>query len=194
MKSIPAYLVAVLVHACRTSLEELTITPPEGFHEYMNTQREHWDATGPAPMHMQNLRTLTLHILDPYDPLSSVWSHLDDATEILDIASMSNLASLQLKSNPLALLKLFNVSGNPSLTVFEQSIAHFISPQTTVSFTITPLRKNRDTFWTPIVARAFPLLYEKGLLREPGWLSLFVLQAIARSPRDWQSRQKEGLL
>ena len=171
MDSIPAYLVVVLVHACRTSLEELTITPPRNFHKYMNTQREHWDAMGPAPMHLQNLQTLTLYIKDMYDPYSSNWSRLDDATEILDIASMSNPASLELKFNPNALLQLPHDLGHPSLKLFEQSITHFTSRQTTVLFTIIPPRKNRDTFWTPILARAFPLLYEEGLLREPGWLS-----------------------
>ena len=38
MDFIPADLADVLVHACRTSLEELTITSPDGFHEFINTQ------------------------------------------------------------------------------------------------------------------------------------------------------------
>ena len=178
--SIPADLAVVLVHAGRTSLEELTIIPPRNFHKYMTTQREHWDATGPAPMRLQNLRTLTLHIQDMYDPDSSNWSGLDDATEILDIASTSNLASLELKFDSEALLRLPDDLGDASLKQFEQSVARFTSRQATVSFSTTPPRKNRDTLWTPILARAFPLLYEKGLLREPGRLSSFVLQAIAR--------------
>ena len=173
-----------MVHACRTSLEELTITRPRDFHAFMNTQREHWDGKDPAPVHLQNLRTLTLYIENIYDPASSNWSHLEDATEILDIASTSNLASLELKFNPHALLWLADGLGSSSLKQFEQSVARFTSRQTTVSFSTTPPRKNRGTFWTPIFARAFPLLYEKGLLREPGRLSLFVLQAIAHSPRD----------
>ena len=171
MNSDSADLAVVLVHACRTSLEELTITPPHGFHEYMDTQREHRDPMGPTPMHLQNVRTLTLHIQDPYNPSYSVWSHLGDATEILDIASTSNLASLELKFNPEALLELSDDLGNPSLKQFEQLVARLTSRQATVSFSTTPPRKNRDTFWTPILARAFPLLYEEGLLREPGWLS-----------------------
>ena len=172
------------MHACRTSLEELTITPSEGFHAFMNTQREHWDGKAPAPVHLQNLRTLTLYIENMYDPASSNWSHLEDATEILDIASTSNLASLELEIDPHALFQLPDDLGDLSLKLFEQSITHFTSRQTNVSFTTTPPRKNRDTFWTPILARAFPLLYEKGLLRELGSLLLFVLQAITCSPRD----------
>ena len=171
MDFIPADLADVLVHACRTSLEELTITRPRGFHEYMNTQRERWDGMNHAPMHLQNLQTLTLHIQKLYHPDSSTWSDLEDAMEILHIASTSNLASLEMKINPYALLWLPDDLGSPSLKLFEQSVARFTSCQATVSFSTTPPRKNRDTFWTPILARAFPLLYEEGLLREPGWLS-----------------------
>ena len=180
MNDIPPVLVVVLVHACRNSLEELTITRPRGFHAFMNTQRERWDGMDPAPMHLQNLQTLTLHIQKSYHPDSSTWSDLDDAMEILDIASTSNLASLELKFNPHALFKLSDDLGNPSLKQFEQLVARLTSRQATVSFSTTPPRKNRGTFWTPIFARAFPLLYEKGLLRTPGRLTLFALQAIAR--------------
>ena len=180
MKDIPRVLVVVLVHACRTSLEELSITPPDGFHPFMSTQREHWDGKDPAPVHLQNLRTLTLYIENMYDPASSNWSHLEDATEILDIASTSNLASLKLEINPYTLLHLPDDLGDPSLKQFEQSVARLTSRKATVSTSTTPPRKNRDTLWTLILARAFPLLYEKGLLRVPGRSSLFVLQAIAR--------------
>ena len=121
MEDIPADLVVVLVHACRTSLEDLTITRPRGFHEFINTRREHWDAMDPAPMHLQNLQTLTLYIEKMYDPYSSNWLHLEDATEILDIASTSNLASLELKFSPNALLRLPDDLGDPSLKQFEQS-------------------------------------------------------------------------
>ena len=168
MKDNPPDLAVVLVHACRTSLEELTITPPDGFHEFINTQRERSDGMNPPPTHLQNLQTLTLYIENMLVPYFPDWSRLDDATEILDIASMSNPASLELKFNPNALLQLPHDLGHPSLKLFEQSITHFTSRQTTVLFTIIPPRKNRDTFWTPIFARAFPLLYEKGLLRESG--------------------------
>ena len=173
-----------MVHACRTSLEELTITPPSGFHGFMNTRRERWDAMDPAPMHLQTLQTLTLQIQYSYSPPHSAWSLLDGATRILDIASMSNLASLELKFNSNVLLELSDDLGKPSLKLFQQSITHFTSPQRTVSFTSNPPRKNRRTFWAPIFARAFPLLYKQNPLKEAGQSSIFDLQAVARSPRD----------
>ena len=120
MEDISPVLAVALMHACRTSLEELTITPSEGFHAFMNTQREHWGGMDHAPMHLQNLQTLTLHIQKLYHPDSSTWSDLDDAMEILHIASTSNLASLELKFNPHALFKLSDDLGNPSLEQFEQ--------------------------------------------------------------------------
>ena len=195
MNSICANLAAALIHASRTSLEELTIAPPKGFQKSVSVQREHWDATDPSPMHMQNLQTLVLHIRRPFDPEFSVWLFLDEAMGVLDIASTSKSASLDLRFRPSALLQFSDDSDNPSLKLFEQSVARFTSGQTTLSFSTPSPRKNRDMFWTPIFARVFPLLYERGPAREAGQLSLLVLQAVAltaRLPVDTAPASMEG--
>ena len=166
MHSLRPELVAALINASRTSLKELTIEPPKGLQEFLKAQREHWDAIDSVQMHMQNLRSLTLRMSDLPNSWSAVSQCLDDAIGILNITSTSTLVSLDLRFNPSALFQLSESLGNPLLKIFEQSITRFTARQTIVSLSKEPLRKNRQTFWTPMFARVFPLFYGQGKVRE----------------------------
>ena len=184
MKDVDSHLAAALIRASRTSLEDLTITPPEGFQKFVNAQRERQDAVDPLLMHLQNLR-LDLRTFQSHVYQDTVLSSLDDAVGVLDFASTSNAASLNLEFNLVALLHLSDRSSNPSLELFEKSVARFTSRPATVSFVNIPPRKNRrGTFWAPILARVFPLLYNQGALNEAGGSPLFILQSVALTRVD----------
>ena len=160
MNDLPPDLIAALIHTSRTSLEKLAMAPCKDFQRFQDALRKQGSATDPAPMHFQNLQSLTLRILDPSG------SCLDYAKEILNLASTSNLAALDVAFSLDVLHRLLEHADNPSLRLFEQSIARFAVGRTNVSFSAEHWRKNRDAFWaTPFFAKAFPMLYGQGKLK-----------------------------
>ena len=159
-------LAAILIYASRTSLEELVIAPPGGLQKFLNALRENWSATDTTRMRMQNLRSLMLRISHPPNVITSVWPCLDDAQEILNLASTGNLAVLNVTFSLDMLHELPKNVDNPSLRLFEQSIARFAVGRTNVSFSAEHWRKNRDASWaTSFFAKAFPGLYGQGKLK-----------------------------
>ena len=152
---------SVSANASRTELEDLTITASHGFQPFMQTLRNYPNPTDPTLLHMQKLRTLTLRIGQTFPHgFISIWPCLDDAVEILDVASARPLASLNGEFSPLLLAQLSHdkpsISDHPSLRRFEQSIVRFFTDQTTVSLCIVGRRRNRDGFWAPVLARISP--------------------------------------
>ena len=164
-----SHLAAALLDASHISLQELTMTPTEGLQGLMKTQREHWSMLDPMP-YMQNLRTITLRIWDGYSN-DSTWPCLDDAVEILEVSSADLVAYLNIEFTSPALAELSDdlpgVLDHPSLRRFERSVAGFTACQTTVSIFPKRRRGNRHVFWTPVLARAFPLLNLPGISEEP---------------------------
>ena len=152
-----------------TSLEELVFASsglPGGLREYLHFLREYRSATDPAPMHMPNLQSLMLRIWSSLNLGSSAWPVLDDAKEILDVASTSSLAVLNVVFSPNVLCLLPERANNPSLRLFEQSIAQITTGQTNVSFSTEHERKNREICWaTPFLTQAFPVLNGQGRLK-----------------------------
>ena len=159
---------AVLLDASRTSLEELTIDPTEGFRAFVRPRQEYRNATD-VTTYMPNLRAITLGILHESRD-ESTWPCLDDATAILDMACASSLAFLDIEFGSPFLAQLAdnlpNGLDHPSLGPFEQSIARFTARETAVSCFSQYRRKNRESFWNPILAKAFPLLDGQGNLRK----------------------------
>ena len=169
MRYLDPDLAAVLMNASRNSLQELTIAPApaRGLREAIKPLQDCRNDTDDMP-YMQSLRTITFDIFHPsFD--GSTWPSLDDAVVILDLASAGSLA-LNVEFSSPSLLQIANdlpsISEHPSLRLFEQSIVRLIARQTAVSFSPKRRRKNRDGFWTPALAKAFPLLYRQGRLRE----------------------------
>ena len=188
MNSLSKELEVALICANCTSLQELTIEDPQCFDERLHPRRKLWDAMNLAPM--QNLRTLTFR----ESAKGSVLWYIIVATEILDMISTSNLTSLNMVFDSDALRRLSGDLRGPSLKLFEQSVACFTSRQTAVSFFTTPPRKNRDTFWDPVLARAFPLLHNQGALRQTGQPSSFALQAVALTVKLTVSTEERTVL
>ena len=164
---IPPDLFAVLLNASRISLQELIVTVIEGLQEFAHFSRQYLDATDPTWLKLQILRTMTLRICHPLPRNLPIWP-FDDAVEILDMASTSILAALNVEFGSSVLAQLADdlpqVLDNSSLQWFEQSIFRFTAHQTAVSFLPEHQRKNRSGFWTPVLTRAFPLLYGQGKL------------------------------
>ena len=167
MRYLHPNLAAVLMDASRSSLRELTIAAVEGLREVMKPLQDYRNFTGDMP-YMQSLRTITLNILFPSRD-GSTWPGLDDAVAILSMVSASSLA-LNIVFGLLVLTQIANdlptVSEHPSVKLFEHSIARFTAGQISVSCSSECRRKNREGFWTPVLAKAFPLMYRQGKLRE----------------------------
>ena len=158
------------MNASHTTLEDLTITPTVFLREISKARPHYPNATDLMPLGMQKLRNMTLRIWWKLPHNYPACSYLDDAVEILDMVSASPLASLNVIFSSYVLAEfadnLPRISENTSLKRFEESVARFAARQTAVSFFPENGRKNRGVFWTPILARAFPMLYGQGKLRQ----------------------------
>ena len=153
--------------ASRLSLQKLTVANIRGLRKVMKPLQDNRNVADDMP-YMRSLRTITLEILhlgcDEF-----TWPCLDEAVGILDMVPASSLVSnVVFGSHVLALIAhgLPSMSKHPSVRLFEQSMARFSARQ--ISFSCWPQhkRKNRDGFWTPVLAKAFPLLYKQGKLGE----------------------------
>ena len=155
------------MNASRSSLQELTITAVHGLREVMKPLQDYRNVADGTP-YMPNLRTITFEILY-LDRDGSTWPCLDEAVAVLDMVYSSSLA-LNIAFGepflPCLANDLPNVSEYPSLRLFEQSLARFTASQISVSCLPDRRRKNRDGFWTPVLAKAFPLLHKQGKLSE----------------------------
>ena len=153
--------------ASRSSLRELTIARVDGLREVMKPLQDYRNVADDMP-YMPTLRTITLDILYASRDRST-WPCLDEAVAILDMASASSLA-LNIEFGLPFLTHIIgempSVSEHPSLRLLERSIARVTARQISVSCLPEYRRKNRDGFWIPVLAKAFPLLYKQGKLGE----------------------------
>ena len=172
MHSSPSvHVLRTLLNASHVTLENLTLST-DGFAEKLEAAR----ATMASARCLQRLHTLTLEIyglaVPDQVPASSVedpspLAALHATTEILDHIIPDALASLHVSfgTDSLGYFSSFlnSAAGHPSFTAFEQSILRGAAggASITVSVSSKQRRRNGENFWKPMLARAFPLLYER---------------------------------
>ena len=175
MHSSPSvHVLRALLNASHATLESLTLST-DGLAEKLEDVR----ATMVSAPCLQGLHTLTLEIhglaIPDQVPASSVGdpsplAALHATAEILAHIIPDALTSLHVSfgTDSLGYFSSFlnSAQGHPSFTAFEKSVLGAVTGGASITVSVSSKqRRNGESFWKPMLARAFPLLYGRGMLK-----------------------------